>query len=78
MRTKTELAAAAMCRADTKLYEKILDTPGFAFHFNAVVATGRNAERLLAEVEAFLRAEEGDLGIPEGVRLADKIRELLL
>lgn len=48
--TKAEKCAAAMVLADPALYEKIIDTPGFAYHFNQLVVVGRDAERGLEEL----------------------------
>lgn len=56
MTTRREQAhaiLAAMLQADPALYERILDTPGFAFHFNALAKLARDedpARQLLRNV----------------------------
>lgn len=35
---------SAMLAADEKLYERILDTPNFAYHFNELVKLAKRAE----------------------------------
>lgn len=58
--TTAETSLASMLAADFALYEKILDTPGFAFHFNALALTAQRGDRLAAAVEAALvDAEKG-------------------
>ena len=38
-----------MMNANMELYEKILDTPGFAFHFNELVKLAQSAARQSAQ-----------------------------
>lgn len=42
--TKSEYHLGEMLKINSALYEKILDTPGFAFHFNQLALLAGKAE----------------------------------
>ena len=58
--SKAHQHLAGMANSHESLYERILDTPGFAFHFNELALLAGEADRLraeLAEARAQLAAE---------------------